>query len=63
MDNMNINQICLGTDLFGTLIDHSAATGIFNLMRDNELNFIDTADSYGNGEAETMLGKILSNER
>ena len=63
MSKIHLCQICLGTDLFGTLINYNTANGIFNLMRDYELNFVDTADSYRNGDSENMIGKILSNDR
>jgi len=35
--------------------------GILNALLDAGVNYIDTAESYGNGKSETVTGKIVKN--
>jgi aryl-alcohol dehydrogenase-like predicted oxidoreductase len=60
-----ISWISLGTwqvgGKWGSEFDHDNADRILNLAVDNGINFIDTADVYGNGESEKAIGRLLKN--
>ena len=44
-------------------IPKNSAVKILELAFDNGINFFDTADKYGNGRAERLLGEQLANKR
>jgi aryl-alcohol dehydrogenase-like predicted oxidoreductase len=63
-----VSEICLGTMTFSNgegfwgpigNTDQASATGIVKSAIDQGVNFIDTADVYSNGVAETMTGTAL----
>jgi len=57
-----VSRICLGTMTFGNAqwgCDLETSRAIVKTFVDGGGNFIDTADSYSNGESERMLGAIL----
>ena len=60
-----ISWISLGTwqvgGTWGSEFYHDNADRILNLAVDSGINFIDTADLYGNGESEKAIGKLLKN--
>src|SRR5260221_847356 len=67
-----VSELCLGTMTFGgrgqiweTIggLDQKAADAIVQRALDAGINFVDTADVYGTGESETMLGRALGNRR
>jgi aryl-alcohol dehydrogenase-like predicted oxidoreductase len=66
-----VSELCLGTMTFGGKgiweviggIDQSAVDQIVHRSLDAGINFIDTANVYGLGESETMLGKALGTRR
>ena len=60
---LKVSEICLGTMTFGHGADAAEARRIVDLAMARGLNFIDTADAYNNGVAETMLGEILKGRR
>ena len=45
---------------FGVKVDESEALAILRAAREAGINFLDTADTYGNGAGETILGNFLS---
>lgn len=59
----NISEVSLGTwqvgGKWGEQFDHTNAERILNSAIDNGINFIDTADVYGDGESEKAVGKII----
>ena len=61
----DISRISLGTwqvgGRWGTDFDHENADRILNLAVDKGINFIDTADVYGNGESEKAVGRLVRN--
>lgn len=65
--DLRVSRICLGTWLFGgrrwgkVNTDESLATIRYAL--DSGINFYDTADAYGEGVAEGLLGRVLAAER
>ncbi len=48
---------------FKFTFDQKAATELVHTALDQGINFFDTADGYGNGQSETMLGKALGDKR
>jgi aryl-alcohol dehydrogenase-like predicted oxidoreductase len=60
-----ISRISLGTwqvgGKWGTEFDHSNADRILYKAVDLGVNFIDTADVYGDGESEKAIGRLLKN--
>ena len=68
-----VSRICLGTANFGGAdsstyevlggLGSEAATRLVDVALDAGVNFVDTADSYGFGQSEEMLGTILKGRR
>lgn len=58
-----VSELCLGTMTFGSETDEAEAARIFNKCRDAGVNFFDCSNNYGNGMAEVILGKLISNCR
>jgi len=58
-----ISEISLGTwqvgGKWGERFDHTNADKILNTAVDHGVNFIDTADVYGNGESEKAVGRLI----
>lgn len=58
-----VSPLALGTMTFGTNdwgADEATSRSIFDAYRNAGGNFIDTADIYGNGESERLVGKFLA---
>jgi aryl-alcohol dehydrogenase-like predicted oxidoreductase len=59
----NISEISLGTwqvgGKWGEEFDHRLADDIISASIDAGINFIDTADVYGNGESEQAVGRVV----
>ena len=60
---LKVSEICLGTMTFGHGADETEANRMVDLALDAGVNFFDTANSYGNGESEILLGKTLKGRR
>lgn len=60
---LQVSPLCLGTMTFGNEADEAVATEIFRKCRDRGVNFIDTADVYGKGKTEEIVGRLLSDCR
>ena len=58
-----VSPIALGTMTFGAQVGESAAADMVDFCLDQGVNFIDTANVYGAGAAEEMLGRILRGRR
>ena len=57
---ISVSEICLGSWLtYGVGVDTSAAEACIHRAFDEGINFIDTANIYGKGAAETFLGTAL----
>ena len=58
-----VSEISLGTwqvgGKWGDDFDHKNANNILHSAVDSGINFIDTADVYGNGESEKAVGKFI----
>jgi len=56
-----VSEISLGSWLtFGVGIERDAASACVDAAFDAGINFIDTANAYGRGAAETFLGEVLA---
>ncbi len=60
---LSVSVICLGTMMFGGLVSKATARRMIDLGRDAGMNFIDTAEAYGAGAAEAVLGDLLRRDR
>jgi aryl-alcohol dehydrogenase-like predicted oxidoreductase len=59
--DLNVSEISLGSWLtYGLGVDADAARGCLDKAFDVGINFIDTANVYGRGAAETFLGEALA---
>ena len=62
---VQVSKFCLGAMMFGSWgnSDPDESIGIIHAALDAGINFIDTADVYGNGESEEIVGKALAGGR
>jgi aryl-alcohol dehydrogenase-like predicted oxidoreductase len=60
---LKVSEICLGTMTFGHGTDAEEAQRMVSLALDAGVNMFDTANSYGDGQSETMLGAALKSRR
>ena len=60
---LKVSKICLGAMMFGEHTDSATAARIARSAFDAGVNFIDTADTYGEGESERIVGKLISKHR
>jgi aryl-alcohol dehydrogenase-like predicted oxidoreductase len=61
--DLTVSRACFGTMTFGGQVDPPAATRIVDLCLDRGIFFFDTANSYTNGQSETILGAALKGRR
>ncbi len=54
-----VSPLCLGTDPFMDPLPEEDCSKILNRAVEAGINLIDTGDSYGEGEGERVIGKIL----
>ena len=60
---LKVSRICFGAMMLGERTDNAAAVRILCSAREAGVNFIDTADTYGEGESERIIGKFVAKER
>jgi aryl-alcohol dehydrogenase-like predicted oxidoreductase len=62
---VKVSEFCLGAMMFGAWgnTDHDDSIRIIHAALDAGINFIDTADVYGEGESEEILAKALVGRR
>ncbi|MCU1686913.1 MAG: putative oxidoreductase similar to aryl-alcohol dehydrogenase [Amycolatopsis sp.] len=62
---IEVSVHCLGTMMFGAIgnPDHEDCARIIHTALDQGINFVDTADMYGAGESEEIVGKALRGTR
>lgn len=58
-----VSALGIGCNAFGRRIDQDAATEVVAEALNQGVNFFDTADTYGRGQSETMLGQALAGRR
>jgi aryl-alcohol dehydrogenase-like predicted oxidoreductase len=59
---IKVSPLCLGAMMFGAWgnTDHDDSVRIIHRALDADINFIDTADVYSQGESEIIVGKALA---
>ena len=60
---LKVSSICLGTMTFGKSADRAESARMVDLSFEAGVNFFDTANSYNDGESETLLGHALEGRR
>ena len=62
---IEVSVQCLGTMMFGAIgnPDYDDCVRMVDVALENGINFIDTADMYGDGESEEIVGKALVGRR
>ncbi len=60
---IEVSPLCLGTMTFGDRTDAAEAQRIVDAAFDAGINFIDTADNYGNGVSERIVGAAIKATR
>lgn len=58
-----VSEVGLGTNNFGTRLDEQQSRAVLDQALDLGVTFLDTADIYGRGASESMLGKLLGPRR
>jgi aryl-alcohol dehydrogenase-like predicted oxidoreductase len=58
-----VSVVGLGCNAFGRRIDADASTAVIHAALDEGITLFDTADSYGFGASETILGRALGSRR
>ena len=60
---LEVSPLCLGTMTFGDRTDTAESRRIVDAAFDAGVNFIDTADAYGNGASESIVGAAIKPHR
>lgn len=58
-----VPPVGIGTNAFGTRIDAEQVGAVVDAAFEHGVNFFDTADSYGFGKSEELLGQALAGRR
>jgi aryl-alcohol dehydrogenase-like predicted oxidoreductase len=60
---ISASQLGIGTSNFGSKIDHKKAAYILDKLYEKGVNYIDTARSYGLGNAEAIIAPCIAKRR
>jgi aryl-alcohol dehydrogenase-like predicted oxidoreductase len=60
---VRVSPLCFGAMSFGAEADEDVSAQMFRRLRDAGINFFDTANAYGNGTSERILGKLIAGSR
>ena len=60
---IEVSVLCWGTDMLGGLVEQKEGEKILKTLRQQGINFIDTADAYQNGNSECLLGELIRDDR
>ncbi len=60
---VKVSSLCFGTMSFGGDADEATSAAMFKRCLDVGINFFDCANSYGRGQAETILGNLIQGVR
>ena len=63
LSGLKVSPLCIGTMIFRDSAGEREAEQIVDLARARGINFIDTADSYGQGDSERIVGRIIARDR
>ncbi len=60
---LKVSPLCLGAMMFGDQADEEVSLRIVGKAREAGVNFIDTADAYGAGRSEQIVGRAIRSDR
>ncbi len=60
---VKVSPLCLGCMMFGSGADEAVSGQIIDAGLDAGINFFDTADAYGRGVSEEIVGRALAGKR
>jgi len=60
---LKVSPLCLGAMMFGDATNEETSREIIEQARDAGVNFIDTADAYGAGKSEQIVGRATKIDR
>jgi aryl-alcohol dehydrogenase-like predicted oxidoreductase len=60
---LKVSPLCLGTDNFANPTPEDESAAMIETALDSGINFIDTADSYVDGECERIIGRVLAKNK
>jgi aryl-alcohol dehydrogenase-like predicted oxidoreductase len=61
--SLEVSRLCFGTMTFGKPVDQTTANRMLDWCLDKGVNFVDTANIYQMGLAESMLGQAMRGKR
>lgn len=61
--SLSVTVVGIGCNNFGTRIDEKRTEEVVDAALAAGINFFDTADAYGEGKSEELLGRFLGNRR
>ena len=61
--NIKVSTVGVGCNAFGARIDQAQTTAVVDACFEHGVTFFDTADVYGRGESEKLLGEALKGRR
>jgi aryl-alcohol dehydrogenase-like predicted oxidoreductase len=61
--SLSVTVVGIGCNNFGSRIDENRTEEVLNAALEAGVNFFDTADMYGNGKSEELLGRYLGRRR
>jgi aryl-alcohol dehydrogenase-like predicted oxidoreductase len=61
--DLQVSRLCFGTMTFGKPVDQVTATRMVDRCIDEGINFVDTANLYQGGLAESILGEAMRGKR
>lgn len=61
--SLHVSVVGLGCNNFGRRLDRAATKDVVDAALDAGVNFLDTADVYGDGLSEEFLGRVLAGRR
>ncbi len=60
---VKVSQLCFGTMSFGDEADEEMSGKLYNRCREAGINFFDCANMYSSGQAEEILGRLITGHR
>ena len=60
---LKVSVVGLGTNNFGRRLDESSSARVIDAALDGGITFLDTADVYGTGTSEDIIGKAIKGRR
>src|SRR6266536_3316486 len=60
---LRVSRVGLGCNNFGGRIDLAATRAVVDAALDVGVTFLDTAETYGNGDSERFIGQALDGRR